>query len=142
MSIFSSLIAVHRYMKDHGVKETFRFYTKRALAIPDYREEIDTLYYFLNQYADITKVPPAKGKLRAGQQNETVLLQVFDSICRANSLQYIIGFGTLLGYVRHSGFIPWDDDVDVFMPRNDFEKMKEIIIHSKLSGGVKYISTH
>lgn len=51
------------------------------------------------------------------------ILVEFDKYCKANSLRYFISSGTLLGAVRHKGFIPWDDDIDVFMPRNDYEKL-------------------
>lgn len=44
-----------------------------------------------------------------------------DQVCKENGLSYRLCAGTLLGAVRHQGFIPWDDDVDVFMPRPDFE---------------------
>jgi len=51
----------------------------------------------------------------------------FRDICSQNNLKYWIGFGTLLGAVRHKGFIPWDDDVDVLMPLNDYNKLSKII---------------
>lgn len=51
------------------------------------------------------------------------LLRVFIDMCRRHDLTYYIYFGTLLGAVRHEGFIPWDDDVDVVMPREDFDKL-------------------
>ncbi len=54
------------------------------------------------------------------------LLTEFDRVCRENGLRYSLAYGTLLGAVRHKGFIPWDDDVDVIMPRPDYEKLYEL----------------
>jgi len=49
------------------------------------------------------------------------LLKKFHSFCEQNNLKYSLTFGSLLGAVRHNGFIPWDDDVDILMNRNDYE---------------------
>ena len=51
------------------------------------------------------------------------LLLEFDRVCKKNNLTYYLSYGTLLGAIRHKGFIPWDDDVDVMMPRNDYNKL-------------------
>ena len=45
-----------------------------------------------------------------------------DRVCKAHGLSYFLAYGTLLGALRHQGFIPWDDDIDVYMPREDYER--------------------
>lgn len=60
------------------------------------------------------------------QNLEKKILQDFDSFCKENSLRYWVCGGTLLGTIRHKGFIPWDDDIDVFMPWEDYQKLIKI----------------
>ena len=57
---------------------------------------------------------------------ELDLFNKFVEICNKYSLKYYAINGTLLGTIRHDGFIPWDDDLDVAMPRNDYEKFKQV----------------
>ena len=59
------------------------------------------------------------------QQEALKVLIKFDSLCKEHDWSYFITYGTLLGAVRHKGFIPWDDDVDVQMPRKDFNDFSE-----------------
>ena len=55
------------------------------------------------------------------------VLQVIDDVCRKNGLQYFADAGTLLGTVRHQGFIPWDDDIDICMKRSDYDQLIRIL---------------
>lgn len=64
-----------------------------------------------------------KLSLKEIQDIEFELLVEFDSICTATGLKYSLDSGTLLGAIRHNDFIPWDDDIDIIMPRSDYEKM-------------------
>lgn len=54
---------------------------------------------------------------------QMTLLAVFDGVCRHRGLTYFAGGGTLLGVVRHGGYIPWDDDIDLFMLREDYDRL-------------------
>lgn len=60
--------------------------------------------------------------LREIQLSMLDILKVFDDICVKNQINYSLAGGTLLGAIRHQGFIPWDDDLDVFMTRQDFNR--------------------
>lgn len=82
---------------------------------------------------DIRKLPPSCNLTGKIQKASFKILREFDGICRRNNLKYWLDFGTLLGAVRHGGFIPWDDDLDVGMPYADYQKLLEII-DSQLEG--------
>ena len=57
------------------------------------------------------------------QQAELEIMDRFDAFCTAHGLRYSMIYGTLIGALRHQGFIPWDDDIDLMMPREDYEKL-------------------
>lgn len=62
------------------------------------------------------------------QNLELMILKDFIKFCDENNLKYYLYGGSLLGAVRHEGFIPWDDDIDVIMFRDDFEKFKKLFL--------------
>lgn len=64
-------------------------------------------------------------KLEEIQKQSVKILYAIDRICRQEGIKYFLAYGTLLGAVRHNGFIPWDDDIDVQMPRDDYERFEE-----------------
>lgn len=74
-------------------------------------------------------LPQATGGMRLLQLGCAKLLSEFDALCQKNSIRYWLNFGTLLGAVRHGGFIPWDDDVDLGIMRDDLAKLTELVKH-------------
>ncbi len=64
--------------------------------------------------------------LRQAQMKMFDILLAIDDVCKKHNVKYWLGYGTLLGAVRHKGFIPWDDDCDICMMRSDFEKFEKV----------------
>jgi len=64
--------------------------------------------------------------------------KVFAKFCKDNNLTYFAAYGTCLGAIRHHGFIPWDDDMDVYMLRPDYERM--LSLRDQLNGSIYWVS--
>ena len=84
-------------------------------------------YYYKKNNIDITTLPKAEGKLRDIQLATLGILKIFDKLCSENKLTYWLFAGSALGQIRHNGFIPWDDDIDIAMPREDYNRVLELI---------------
>lgn len=65
---------------------------------------------------------------------ECEILDVIHQVCKKHNLRYSLAYGTLIGAVRHGGFIPWDDDIDLVMPREDYERLISVWADSAPEG--------
>ena len=77
------------------------------------------------------KYAPEGSYLRECQKKMLEEVLLLDGICRENHLTYFISGGSALGAVRHQGFIPWDDDMDIVLPKDDFKKLIAILSQLK-----------
>ena len=117
--------SLHQIIEDK-VKH-FSVFSKTSRRIQALEYQVNGLYELLNYISDISLANKAKGELRKLQNADVFLLQLFDRVCKKNNLTYWIDYGTLLGAVRHKGFIPWDDDLDIGMIRDDYNRCKVIL---------------
>lgn len=95
--------------------------------LPIISKDIETNLGLIKLIADIRQVPRAGGPLRIIQVASAALLRKVAEILNANGICYSLCGGTLLGAVRHGGFIPWDDDVDMAVLSEDYDKVYSLI---------------
>ena len=86
------------------------------------------------------KYNPEGSNRREGQLRMLEMLIFFDAFCDKHGLRYWLDGGTILGAIRHGGFIPWDDDLDVDMPYQDCQKLESLIGRNKIGNYV--LQTH
>ena len=78
----------------------------------------------MNKLIYLKDVSPEE--LRRWQLKILDILVYFKDFCEKHNLTFYLSYGTMLGAVRHNGFIPWDDDIDVSMPREDYDKLYDL----------------
>jgi lipopolysaccharide cholinephosphotransferase len=115
------------------------------MTLPDESERAchhDFLRIDMNRSYRLPPAPMPEEDLKKLKEISLKILLFFKDYCDAHSLRFFLCGGALIGAVRHGGFIPWDDDIDVFMPRPDYEKLKEIWVDSEKYSYVRTTKDH
>jgi len=133
------VLPLEQIKKEFGLTENWEAFQERENAFVSDNRKFDRfrqIYQWVGNACDNQRInqnllkfissDPLKQRLKVleavhGVQEE--LLKKLDHVCREQGLRYAAIHGTLLGAVRHQGFIPWDDDVDIAMPRQDYDRL-------------------
>ena len=103
------------------------------------KENDSYIRLFKTLYLDYELTP--KGALKTTFEICQELLNFIDNVCKKHDIDYWLDFGNLIGAVRHEGFIPWDDDMDIGMLRADFDKFYEVVQEEFRKNGLDDIIT-
>ncbi len=122
-SIFSKIFSISDYSETHKILFILGIKIKFPKSEYARKQKSNSFEAYKKDHVDITKIPSATGQIRDIQLANFELLKELDYVCKQNNLKYWLDFGTLLGAVRHKGFIPWDDDIDTGMMREDYNKI-------------------
>ncbi|MDR0967343.1 MAG: LicD family protein [Rickettsiales bacterium] len=85
--------------------------------------DVATPAEIIQRLTDISKLPPARGYPRMVQMANLSILMAFDRFCKKHKLEYFVIGGSIIGKLRHNGFIPFDDDIDVALTDESWDKM-------------------
>ncbi len=99
----------------------------------------DKILFLLNNMLDIHALRPATGRFRLNQEICLQLLRIVSALARKNDIRFWLSYGTLLGAIRHNGFVPWDDDLDIALLLPDFERFANVL-RRDLPNGLTFAS--
>lgn len=125
----------HKVWNIFGIKMKFKNYKKLCKQLD--RELIETKnnlqniqkqLEYLKEHSDITKLKPATGELREQQLKLIDLSNEFFNLVKETDIKPFLIAGNLIGHVRHNGFVPWDDDIDFGLIRDDYNKLIDFCI--------------
>ncbi len=125
-NFFGKIFSINDYGETHKLVTLLGI--KIKIMKPEYQKKVreNPYSYYVKNNIDITQIPPAEGQIRDIQLANLALLKELNYVCEINGLKYWLDFGSLLGAIRHKGFIPWDDDVDTGMLREDYNKLIDV----------------
>lgn len=135
-TVLRGIINMGRTMKIFSVEKTLKsknyyLFGWRFLRLSGYSnryiyEGVQNVFDYIRFCTDLEKLPPAHGIMRKRQLGMLKILRTVADFCKQHNIQFWLEYGTLLGAIRHKGFIPWDDDTDIGMMREDYEKFVEL----------------
>ena len=119
------------YIEKDELTTTYYLFGKKILRVKRssaslVQKELKTLTSIVRSSVTASSLPKAEGVLRDIQLADLRILREIGRVAREANLTWWIDFGTLLGAVRHGGFIPWDDDIDICMVREDYARFVEV----------------
>lgn len=121
--IMEEMAKLKKEMREMDKKNEFLFWNAQMQSGESMQEAKERMF---------AAMPKATGRLRNIQLAENDIMRRVKKICDENGLQFFLMGGTLLGAVRHKGFIPWDNDIDIGIMKADFLKLKEIMANNEV----------
>lgn len=104
----------------------YKFLKKELNTLKEENDQIKFQFEYLKRHSDITKLKPATGMLRDYQINELNFAKEVVALFNSMNIYPFFDGGCLIGTVRHKGFVPWDDDIDLGLMRSDYDKIESI----------------